>query len=103
MAAERIACAARGRVVVWHQRDECACCEQFCSCGLVTGTVLLVTFLPLPLLSVPFFLRRIADSTRLLAALPYFLPPDFFRAAIIDCLHESGVVLASRQRVRRKR
>jgi hypothetical protein len=43
----------------------------------------LVTFFPLrPLLSVPFFFRRIADSTRLPAAFPYFLPPDFFRAAI---------------------
>src|SRR5688500_12607198 len=38
----------------------------------------LVTFLPLPLSSVPFFLRRIADSTRLPAAFPYFLPPVFF-------------------------
>jgi hypothetical protein len=47
----------------------------------------LVTFLPLrPLFSVPFFLRRIADSTRLLAALPYFLPPDFFRAAMTNVL-----------------
>jgi hypothetical protein len=46
----------------------------------------LVTFLPLPLFSVPFFLRRIADSTRLLAALPYFLPPDFFRAAMMNAL-----------------
>jgi hypothetical protein len=40
---------------------------------------LLVTFLPLPLFRVPFFLRRIADSTRLLAAFPYFRPPDFLR------------------------
>jgi hypothetical protein len=47
----------------------------------------LVTFLPLrPLRSVPFFLRRIADSTRLLAAFPYFLPPDFFRAAMTNVL-----------------
>jgi hypothetical protein len=45
----------------------------------------LVTFFPLrPLLSVPFFFRRIADSTRLPAALPYFLPPDFFRAAMTN-------------------
>ncbi len=43
---------------------------------------LLVTFLPLPDFSVPFFLRRIVDATRLLAAFPYFLPPDDFRAAI---------------------
>jgi hypothetical protein len=40
---------------------------------------------PFPDLSVPFFRRRIADSTRLLAALPYFrLPDDFFRAAIAN-------------------
>jgi hypothetical protein len=32
----------------------------------------LVTFRPEPLLSAPFFLRRIADSTRLEADLPYF-------------------------------
>jgi len=38
---------------------------------------------PFPDLSVPFFRRRIADSTRLPAALPYLrLPDDFFRAAI---------------------
>ena len=42
---------------------------------------LLVTFLPLrPLRSVPFLRRFIADSTLLLAAFPYFLPPDFFAA-----------------------
>src|SRR5262245_7247672 len=34
---------------------------------------------PLPLLSVPPFLRRIALSTRLLAALRYFRAPVFFR------------------------
>jgi len=42
----------------------------------------LVTLPPfplLPLLSVPFFFRRIALSTRLLAALPYFRPPVRFR------------------------
>jgi hypothetical protein len=46
----------------------------------------LVTFFPLrPLRNVPFFLRRIADSTRLPAAFPYFfLPPDFFRAAMTN-------------------
>jgi hypothetical protein len=48
----------------------------------------LFTFPPLPPgpdFSVPFFRRRIADSTRLLAAFPYFrLPDDFFRAAITD-------------------
>ena len=38
----------------------------------------LVTFLPLLLFSVPFFLRRIADATRLVAASPYFFLPDFF-------------------------
>jgi len=32
----------------------------------------LVTFRPDPLFNVPFFFRRIADSTRLLAPLPYF-------------------------------
>ena len=32
----------------------------------------LVTFLPDPLFSVPFFFRRIADSTVLDAAFPYF-------------------------------
>jgi hypothetical protein len=34
-------------------------------------------FPPGPLLSVPFFRRRIALSTRFDAALPYFRPPDF--------------------------
>ena len=42
----------------------------------------LVTFLPLPLLSVPFLRRRIALSTRLPAAFPYFRRPDDFFAAI---------------------
>lgn len=45
----------------------------------------LVTLPPLPLLPerrVPCFSRRIALSTDLLAASPYFLPPDFFFAAI---------------------
>jgi hypothetical protein len=38
---------------------------------------------PGPDLSVPRFLRRIADSTVLLAASPYLrLPDDFFRAAM---------------------
>ena len=36
-------------------------------------------FPPRPLLNVPFFFRRIALSTRLLAAFPYFRPPLFFR------------------------
>src|SRR5262245_15341072 len=40
--------------------------------------VTLPPFPPLPLLSVPFFLRRIALSTRLLAAFPYFRAPVFF-------------------------
>jgi hypothetical protein len=40
-------------------------------------------FPPGPDLSVPFFLRRIADSTLLPAAFPYFrLPDDLFPAAI---------------------
>ncbi len=44
----------------------------------------LFTVLPLlPDLSVPFFLRRMALSTRLDAALPYFRRPDDFRAAIL--------------------
>jgi hypothetical protein len=41
-------------------------------------------FPPLPLLSVPRFRRRMALSTRLLAAFPYFRPPDRFRAAIVE-------------------
>jgi len=42
-------------------------------------------FPPFPDLSVPFFRRRIADSTRLLAAFPYLrLLDDFFRAAILN-------------------
>ena len=52
----------------------------------------LFTFPPLPPgpdLNVPFFLRRIADSTRLLAAFPYLrLPDDFFRAGILILLLE---------------
>jgi hypothetical protein len=48
----------------------------------------LLTFPPLPPLpdfNVPFLRRRIADSTRLLAAFPYLrLPDDFFRAAILE-------------------
>lgn len=44
----------------------------------------LFTFFPLPDLSVPFFLRCIALSTRFDAAFPYFRPPeDFFRAMLI--------------------
>src|SRR5438874_10851618 len=39
-------------------------------------------FPPLPDLSVPLFLRRIALATVLPAALPYLLLPDFFRCAI---------------------
>jgi len=43
----------------------------------------LFTVLPvLPDLSVPFFLRRIALSTRFEAALPYFPRPEGFRVAI---------------------
>jgi hypothetical protein len=53
----------------------------------------LVTFLPLrPLRNVPFLRRRIADSTRLPAAFPYFRPPDFFRAAMVFCLRWIVVV-----------
>jgi hypothetical protein len=63
----------------------------------------LFTFPPLPprpLLSVPFLRRRIALSTRLLAALPYFRPPDFFRlvdfflAAMRDSYEEDRISLA---------
>ena len=43
----------------------------------------LFTVLPLPDLSVPFFLRRIALSTRFDAAFPYFRRPEDFRAAIL--------------------
>jgi hypothetical protein len=47
----------------------------------------LFTFRPLPLLSVPFLRRRIALSTRLPAALPYFRRPElFFLAAICRTL-----------------
>ena len=44
----------------------------------------LVTLRPvlLPERRVPFFFLFIADSTLLLAAFPYFRPPDDFRAAI---------------------
>jgi hypothetical protein len=51
----------------------------------------LVTLRPLPDFRVPFFLRCIADSTRLLAAFPYFLPPDGFRAAIVRRLLNGGL------------
>jgi hypothetical protein len=44
----------------------------------------LTVFPLLPDLSVPFFRRRIALSTRFDAALPYFRPPEDFRAAILD-------------------
>ncbi len=40
----------------------------------------LFTFLPLPDLSVPFFRRRIALSTSLLALSEYFRLEDFFAA-----------------------
>jgi hypothetical protein len=43
----------------------------------------LFTFRPLPDLSVPFFLRRIALSTRFDAAFPYFRRLEDFRAAIL--------------------
>ena len=41
---------------------------------------------PLPLFSVPFFLRRIALPTLLLAARPYFRPPDFLPAFFLDAM-----------------
>jgi hypothetical protein len=44
----------------------------------------LLTFLPLPDFSVPFFRRRIALSTRFDALFPYLrLPEDFFAAMVI--------------------
>lgn len=45
---------------------------------------LLPVFPLLPDLSVPFFRRRIALSTRFDAALPYFCLPEDFRAVILD-------------------
>jgi hypothetical protein len=52
----------------------------------------LVTFLPLrPDLSVPFFLRFIALSTRFEAALPYFLPcEDFLAAMRLSCVDDGA-------------
>src|SRR5258708_30550043 len=44
---------------------------------------LFTVFPLLPDLSVPFFRRRIALSTRFDAALPYFRRPEDFRAAIV--------------------
>jgi hypothetical protein len=44
---------------------------------------LFTVFPLLPDLSVPFFLRRIALSTRFDAAFPYFRRPEDFRAAIL--------------------
>ena len=41
---------------------------------------------PLPLFSVPFFLRRIALPTLLLAARPYFRPPDFLPDFFLDAM-----------------
>ena len=69
----------------WFFRMECAGEAAFDDLVAI-ACLRLVTFLPLPLFKVPFFLRRIADSTRLLAALPYFLAPDFFRAAMTNYL-----------------
>jgi hypothetical protein len=49
-------------------------------------------FPPLPLRRVPLFRRRIALSTRLLAALPYFRPLDFrvdFRAVFFAAILSS--------------
>jgi hypothetical protein len=43
----------------------------------------LFTVRPLPDLSVPFFLRRIALSMRFDAALPYFRRAEDFRATIL--------------------
>lgn len=54
----------------------------------------LVTFLPLPpLRSVPLLRRFMAASTLLLAALPYFLPPDFFAAMTIAPVKRVRVVV----------
>ena len=54
----------------------------------------LVTFLPLrPLRSVPFLRRFIADPTLLLAAFPYFLPPDFFAAITTSTVKRVRVVV----------
>jgi hypothetical protein len=44
---------------------------------------LFTVFPLLPDFSVPFFLRRIALSTRFDAALPYFRRPEVLRAAIV--------------------
>ena len=41
---------------------------------------------PLPLFSVPFFLRRIALPTLLLAARPYLRPPDFLPDFFLDAM-----------------
>ena len=41
---------------------------------------------PRPLFSVPFFLRRIALPTLLLAARPYFRPPDFRPDFFLDAM-----------------
>ncbi len=41
---------------------------------------------PLPLFSVPFFLRRIALPTLLFAARPYFRPPDFLPDFFLDAM-----------------
>jgi hypothetical protein len=50
----------------------------------------LFTFRPLPDLSVPFFRRRIALSTSLLALSEYFRPEDFFAAIFGSSQVESG-------------
>ena len=54
----------------------------------------LFTVRPEPLLSVPFFLRCIADSTRLLAALPY-LAMRFADAKAVLTVHDQ--LMASTQ------
>jgi hypothetical protein len=62
---------------------------------------LFTVFPLLPDLSVPFFLRRIALSTRFDAALPYFRPPEDFRAAIFlpPFLEVSGIPIRTVWRV----
>jgi hypothetical protein len=57
-------------------------------------------FPPFPDFSVPFFLRRIADSTRLLAAFPYLrLPDDFYRAANVTLRYYEMLNAAQAARV----
>ena len=52
----------------------------------------LVTLRPDPLLSVPFFLRCIADFTRLLAALPYLAMTGHPARVVLRGLNCNSVV-----------